>query len=262
MEKVRFPPSTRISWTGILAFFVFWIHSANGDVSFSVPEEIKRGSIIGNIVKDIGLETGKLALRKARIDTEANAKRYCDINLSTGDLIVSERIDREALCGDKASCVMKHELVLESPMELHRISLHVQDVNDNSPLFNEDLVKIEIRESAVRGARFLLEEARDADVGQNSVQRYSLRENEHFKLSVDANTVELVLDKELDRENKEEINLILTAMDGGSPPKSGTVGIHVTVLDANDNAPVFSPCPWSCCSHEVRPDTYRENVKS
>ena len=45
-----------ISWTGILAFFVFWIHSANGDVSFSVPEEIKRGSIIGNIVKDIVLQ--------------------------------------------------------------------------------------------------------------------------------------------------------------------------------------------------------------
>ena len=242
-----------ISRTAILAFFVFWIHSANGDVSFSFPEEIKRGSVIGNIVKDIGLETGKLALRKARIDTEGNAKRYCDINLSTGDLIVSERIDREALCGDKASCVMKQELVLESPMELHRISLHVQDVNDNSPLFNEDLVKIEIQESADRGARFLIEEARDADVEQNSVQRYSLRENEHFKLSVDGNTVELVLDKELDRENKEAINLILTAMDGGSPPKSGTVGIHVTVLDANDNAPVFSKSVYEASVQENVP---------
>ncbi|XP_059918587.1 protocadherin beta-15-like [Gadus macrocephalus] len=242
-----------VSQTGIVAFFVFWMHFAIGDVSYSLPEEIKRGSVIGNIVKDIGLATGKLSLRKARIDTEDNSERYCDINLSTGDLIVSERIDREALCGDKASCVMKQELVLESPMELHRISLHVQDVNDNSPLFNEDLVKIEIQESADRGARFLIEEARDADVGQNAVQRYSLRENEHFKLSVDGNTVELVLDKELDRENKEAINLILTAMDGGSPPKSGTVGIHVTVLDANDNAPVFSKSVYEASVQENVP---------
>ena len=113
--------------------------------------------------------------------------------------------------------------------------------------------KIEIQESAIRGARFLIEEARDADVGQNSVQRYILRENEHFKLSVDGNTVELVLDKELDRENKEEINLIVTAMDGGSPPKSGTVGIHVTVLDANDNAPVFSKSVYEASVQENVP---------
>ncbi|KAJ3588119.1 hypothetical protein NHX12_011714 [Muraenolepis orangiensis] len=246
---------------GSLAVFFFWMHSVYGDISYTLPEEIQRGSIIGNIAKDIGLGTGQLALRKARIDTEGNAKRYCGINLSSGDLIVSERIDREALCGTKASCVIKHELVMESPMELHRISLHVQDINDNSPLFNEDLVKIEIRESADRGARFLMEEARDADVGQNSVQRYSLKDNEHFTLSVDGNTVELVLDKELDRENQEEINLILTAMDGGSPPKSGTVSIHVSVLDANDNAPVFGQAVYEASVQEhVAVDTVAVTV--
>ncbi|KAL1261567.1 hypothetical protein QQF64_006832, partial [Cirrhinus molitorella] len=39
--------------------------------------------------------------------------------------------------------------------------------------------------------------------------------------------------------DQQEINLIFTAVDGGTPPRSGTVAIHVTVLDANDNAPVF-----------------------
>uniref|UniRef100_A0A672YJE2 Cadherin domain-containing protein n=1 Tax=Sphaeramia orbicularis TaxID=375764 RepID=A0A672YJE2_9TELE len=102
------------------------------------------------------------------------------------------------------------------------------------------LIDLEIQESTDRGARFLIEEAHDADVGQNSVQQYSLKKNENFVLVVNGNTVELVLDKELDREKQQEINLVLTALDGGSPQRSGTVVIHVNVLDANDNSPVFS----------------------
>uniref|UniRef100_A0A8P4FZ76 Cadherin domain-containing protein n=1 Tax=Dicentrarchus labrax TaxID=13489 RepID=A0A8P4FZ76_DICLA len=204
---------------------LLFLHGAYGDMSYSFPEELKRGSVIGNIAKDLGLKTGALSNRRARIDTDGTEKRYCDINLNNGELIVADRIDREGLCGEKASCILQHELVLENPLELHRISLHIQDINDNS---------------AVRGARFVIEEAHDADVGQNSVQQYSLKKNEHFILASNGNTIELVLDKELDREKQQEINLLLTALDGGSPQRSGTVVIHVTVLDANDNAPVFS----------------------
>uniref|UniRef100_A0A3B5QEZ0 Protocadherin gamma subfamily B, 4 n=1 Tax=Xiphophorus maculatus TaxID=8083 RepID=A0A3B5QEZ0_XIPMA len=131
--------------------------------------------------------------------------------------------------------------------------LNVQDVNDNSPQFNEKLISQEIQESADRGARFVIEEASDADVGQNSVQQYSLEKNEHFILAANGNTVELVLDKELDREKQKEINLLLTALDGGSPQRSGTVVIHVTVLDANDNAPVFSQAVYKASLPENSP---------
>ncbi|KAK5602867.1 hypothetical protein CRENBAI_021520 [Crenichthys baileyi] len=214
---------------------------------------MKRGSVIGNIAKDLGLQKGALSTRRARIDTEETDKRYCGINLGNGELIVAERIDREELCGEKASCILKQEIVLENPLELHRISLSVQDVNDNSPHFNEKIISLEIRESADRGARFVVEEAHDADVGQNSVQQYSLEKNEHFILATNGNTVELVLDKELDREKQKEINLLLTALDGGSPRRSGTVVIHVTVLDANDNAPVFSQAVYKASLPENSP---------
>ncbi|KAK5602868.1 hypothetical protein CRENBAI_021521 [Crenichthys baileyi] len=222
-------------------------------MSYSFPEEMKSGSVIGNIAKDLGLQKGALSTRRARIDTEESDKRYCDINLGNGELIVTERIDREELCGEKASCILKQEIVLENPLDLHRISLHIQDVNDNSPQFNEKLISLEIQESADRGARFVVEEAHDADVGQNSVQQYSLEKNEHFILATNGNTVELVLDKELDREKQKEINLLLTALDGGSPRRSGTVVIHVTVLDANDNAPVFSQAVYKASLPESSP---------
>ncbi|XP_036431592.1 protocadherin beta-16-like [Colossoma macropomum] len=225
--------------------FILFVHNANGDVSYSFPEEMKRGYVIGNIAKDLGLDVNRLAARKARIDTEGNRKRYCDINVNTGELTVAERIDREEICGDELSCVLKFDLMLEQPLELHRVSLQIEDINDNAPVFSKDLITFEIRESADRGARYRVNEAHDADIGQNTVHGYVLEKNEHFSLAVSSNVygrkyVELVLDKELDREQKEEVNLILTAVDGGTPPRSGTVAIHVTVLDANDNAPVFS----------------------
>uniref|UniRef100_H2LGW2 Cadherin domain-containing protein n=1 Tax=Oryzias latipes TaxID=8090 RepID=H2LGW2_ORYLA len=236
-----------------VSLLLLLFRAAYGDVSFSFPEEMKRGSVIGNVAKDLGLQTAALSARRARIDTDGTDKRYCDINLKNGELIVADRIDREGLCGEKVSCILKHELVLENPLELHRVNLHVQDINDNSPKFKEKNINLEIRESADRGARFMIEEAHDADVGENSVQRYNLQKNDHFILAANGNNIELVLDKELDREKQKEMDLLLTAVDGGSPQKSGTVVIHITVLDANDNAPVFSQAVYEASLPENSP---------
>ncbi|KAJ4945509.1 hypothetical protein JOQ06_023193 [Pogonophryne albipinna] len=235
------------------ASFIVALHLVNGDLSYSIPEEMKRQSIIGNVAKDLSLDLRTLSSRKARVDFEGTRKSYCNIILSTGDLVTSERMDRESLCGKKPSCVVKVDLVLENPLELHRVSLHIQDVNDNSPKFKKPLIEKEIRESAGKGDRFSIEEAHDADIGQNAVQRYSLEKNDYFILAVDSYKVELVLENTLDREKQSEINLLLTALDGGSPQRSGTVVIHITVLDANDNAPVFSQAFYKASLPENSP---------
>ncbi|XP_053285335.1 protocadherin beta-15 [Pleuronectes platessa] len=241
-----------------LGVFLLFLRSVRGDVAYSFPEEMKRGSVVGNLAKDIGLDVGKLSARKARIDADGNSKRYCDINLSTGEIIVADRIDREGLCGKKASCLLKQELVLENPLELHRINIHVQDINDNSPQFKKNTIKYEIRESAVRGSRYRLDEAHDADVGQNAVQDYSIEANENFRLNVvtkggGGKYSELVLEKELDREQQHELTIALVATDGGSPQRSGTAVVHVTVMDANDNAPVFSQAVYKATLPENSP---------
>ncbi|KAM8910650.1 protocadherin gamma-A11-like isoform 19-T19 [Spinachia spinachia] len=241
-----------------LAFILLAIHPINGDLSYSIPEEMKRGSVIGNIAKDLGLDLLRLSTRKARIDAEDNSGKYCGINLNTGDLIVQERIDREGLCAKKASCLLKQELVLENPLELHRITIRVQDINDNSPQFKEESLQFEIQESADKDAEFMLDEAHDGDIGENAVQDYLLQQNDHFTLNVKMKAAgrkygELVLKKELDREDKKEVLLFLTAFDGGSPRRSGTVVIHITVLDANDNVPVFSQAIYKATLPENSP---------
>lgn len=235
MARIRIP----------LCLFVVMAYGVLGDVSYSIPEELKRGSVVASIAKDLGLDLNRFASRKARIDTENSPTRYFDVNLRTGELVISERIDREELCSQKPSCVMNVELMLENPLELHRIVVNIQDINDNSPVFPQKIVKLEIGEHAVKGAVFRVDEAHDADIGQNSVQSYSLDRNGHFVLAIKTNSDgikygELVLDKELDREQESEVTLVLSALDGGNPPKSGTVAIHINVLDSNDNAPVFT----------------------
>ncbi|XP_047016896.1 protocadherin beta-16 isoform X2 [Ictalurus punctatus] len=241
----------------ILACICIFFRAVRGDLSYTFLEETKQQYVIGNIAKDLGLDVKRLSARKARIETEGSTKRYCEINLS-GNLVVVETIDREELCGTKMSCILNYELVLENPLDVHRISLQIQDINDNAPRFPNDRITFDIRESADKGERFPLDEAHDSDIGQNAVQGYLLERNDHFVLSVKENAeggkyAELVLDKELDREQTKEMDLIFTATDGGTPQRSGTAAIHINVLDANDNTPVFSQSVYKVTLAENAP---------
>ncbi|XP_049325022.1 putative protocadherin beta-18 [Astyanax mexicanus] len=224
---------------------VFNLRTVCGDFRYTVQEERKDRYVVGNIAKDLGINPQILSRRKARIDSEDSSKRYVDIDLKTGDLVIAKTIDREKLCGSRLDCMLDYELVLENPLELHRIVLKIEDINDNAPKFLNERITFEIHELASKGQRFRLDEADDSDIGQNGINSYSLETNNHFILSVQGSNekgkyAELVLDKELDREQQTDIDLILTAFDGGNPQKSGTAVIHITVLDANDNSPVFS----------------------
>uniref|UniRef100_A0A4W5RQ71 Cadherin domain-containing protein n=1 Tax=Hucho hucho TaxID=62062 RepID=A0A4W5RQ71_9TELE len=101
-----------------------------------------------------------------------------------------------------------------------------------------------ITESAAPGSRFPLESAQDQDVGTNSLRSYQLSSNEHFVLNIQTRNdgskfAELVLETPLDREQQKMQEMVLTSVDGGSPERSGTALITITVLDANDNVPVF-----------------------
>ncbi|XP_053542752.1 protocadherin beta-16 isoform X17 [Ictalurus punctatus] len=242
---------------GVASVFLL-LPTSKGDISYSIPEERKIGSVIGNLAKDLGINAKTLALRKTRLDVEGDNKRYCDIDMNTGDLTVADRIDREQLCGFITMCMLKYEVILENPLELHRVVVEITDINDNAPVFSKDVVKLEIREQADKGARYAVNEAHDADIGVNAVQNYKLQDNPYFSFVFHNNPGqekygEIILEKELDREKEQEVRLLLTALDGGNPPKSASVLIHVTVLDANDNSPVFSQPVYKLTLREDSP---------
>ncbi|XP_051506055.1 protocadherin gamma-A11-like isoform X12 [Myxocyprinus asiaticus] len=238
--------STRIaSWLmQPLVLCVFVMAVAHGQVRYSIPEEMTKGSLVGNIVQDLGLDVKRLKSGRARIFTE-DSREYIGLNVEKGTLVVKERIDREELCAQVSPCSLHFQIILENPMELHRIDVEILDINDHAPVFTKKEINFQISELAIPGARYSIDSAKDPDVGLNSLQAYKLNPNEHFVLKTLSHTdgtkyVEMVLQSPLDREKHEEYNLILTAFDGGTPQKSGSLKINVIVMDANDNAPVFS----------------------
>ncbi|XP_061755521.1 protocadherin gamma-C5-like [Nerophis ophidion] len=249
-------------WQALLwhQVFLLWT-TVDAQTRYSIPEELKQGSVVGNLAKDLSLGLSEIFERKLRVASEAG-KQYFSVDAGKGELLVNDRIDREALCGQSASCVLPLQVVVENPLRSHRIEVEIKDINDNSPQFHTKELSLNIAESAAVGTRFLLESADDYDVGSNSVKTYTLTKNDCFTLKMkeveDGKLVpELVLEKPLDREKKASYQLLLTALDGGNPVMSGTAQINVIVLDNNDNFPVFDKNIYKTSLQEnVAKDTF------
>ncbi|CDQ57096.1 unnamed protein product [Oncorhynchus mykiss] len=296
----------------LLIFSVCFSMSVNCQFRYSFHEEMTTGSFVGNIVQDLGLQVKRLKSSRARIFTEDN-REYIGINVDKGTLVVKERRDKQELCAQVAPCSLHFRIIIENPIELLRIDVEILHINDNTTVFSNKDIRIEISEGSLSGARFPLENAMEPDVGINSIQTYSLlpmavvrvrglrvlslpcgragpllhpggndlgilcwryskrsgtgpatahqdvgenalqkymlNPTDHFNLNVqgsidDRKHIEMVLQKPLDREKTKHHYLTLTAVDGGDPQRSGTVQIHIVVLDANDNAPAFSQATY------------------
>uniref|UniRef100_A0A8C5MBW1 Cadherin domain-containing protein n=1 Tax=Leptobrachium leishanense TaxID=445787 RepID=A0A8C5MBW1_9ANUR len=234
-----------IRWQVLFSFLFSWLcHSVSAQLHYSIPEEMKKDSVIANIAKDLGLDINHLLPRRFHIVSRASEK-YFSINLQNGNLYIKDRIDRETLCGTKSPCILTFDAVVDDPLNFYVVSIEIQDINDNLPMFFHDKVSLEIVESAIQGTHFILQNAEDPDIGINSVQTYKLSDNQHFTLNIKTTTdgskfPELVLEKTLDRETQKIYKLILTAMDGGNPVRTGTTLIQISIADANDNVPMFS----------------------
>ncbi|XP_034634893.1 protocadherin alpha-8-like [Trachemys scripta elegans] len=216
----------------------------SGQVRYSVPEESKHGTFVGRLAQDLGLEVAELVSRMFRM--VSNGRRdYFEVNLQNGVLFVNSRVDREELCGQSPLCAIDLEVIVDKPLRIFHVEVEIQDINDNAPVFSVNEQNLSIAESlTLPGSRFPLEGASDADIGTNSLLTYKLSPSEHFiveeKTKEKSKSLMLVLKKPLDREEIPAHHLLLTAIDGGKPELTGTVQLVITVLDANDNAPVFN----------------------
>ncbi|KAM7162932.1 protocadherin alpha-3-like, partial [Macrochelys suwanniensis] len=239
-------PDSRV--TRQLLQFVL-LHTAwevgSGQVRYSVPEESKHGTFVGRLAQDLGLEVAELVSRMFRMVSKGR-RDYFEVNLQNGVLFVNSRVDREELCGQSPLCAIDLEVIVDKPLRIFHVEVEIQDINDNAPVFSGNEKYLSIAESRLPDSRVPVEGASDADIGTNSLLTYKLSPSEHFTLNVKSNdddnkkSLVLVLKKPLDREETPEHHLLLTATDAGKPKLTGTIQLVITVLDANDNAPVFN----------------------
>ncbi|KAM4747480.1 protocadherin gamma-C5-like [Rhinophrynus dorsalis] len=232
-------------WQVVYSFLLCSWGWVSGQLHYSIVEESDPGTVVGNVAQDLGLNVADISKRGLHLGSDGSKKHFT-VNQGSGALTVTERIDRESLCGFRSICLLSIELVAENPLELFSLEIEILDINDNSPSFSTSDRIIKITEQyASPGVHFSLEIAQDPDVGVNGISKYKINPNPFFTLSVknrkDGTLIpELVLERVLDREEKEQHKLILTALDGGDPVRSGSCIISVIVLDINDNAPEFT----------------------
>ncbi|XP_070769924.1 protocadherin alpha-3-like [Enoplosus armatus] len=226
-----------------LALLLFFGKQAFAQIRYSIPEEVKEGTTVGNVAKDLGLDITSLFDRRFRV-VSGSKETYFEVNQDNGALCVHKKIDREELCHGSGTCLMELKILVENPLEMHYVVVEITDVNDHSPSFPERKQTFEIFEQTLPGRRFQLHTARDPDAGINSIRTYTLTSNEHFEVDIRQSDEDkipfLVLKKSLDREKTSKHLLFVTAVDGGKPPRSGTLNVSIIVLDSNDNRPMFS----------------------
>ncbi|XP_078204031.1 protocadherin-17 isoform X2 [Callithrix jacchus] len=242
-------------YLSICCCFLLWAPALTlKNLNYSVPEEQGAGTVIGNIGKDARLQPGLPPAERGgggrsksgsyRV-LENSAPHLLDVDADSGLLYTKQRIDRESLCRHNAKCQLSLE-VFANDKEICMIKVEIQDINDNAPSFPSDQIEMDISENAAPGTRFPLTSAHDPDAGENGLRTYLLTRDDHGLFALDVKSrgdgtkfPELVIQKALDREQQNHHTLVLTALDGGEPPRSATVQINVKVIDSNDNSPVF-----------------------
>ncbi|XP_068446284.1 protocadherin gamma-A7-like [Clinocottus analis] len=222
----------------LLFISIVSLGSVLGQVSYSIPEEMTKGSVVGNIARDLGLDVKRLKSGKARIFTGDSAE-YIELSRERGVLLVKERIDRESLCRQTTPCALHLQIILENPMELFPVKVLIQDQNDNPPQVlypvqtGGSLVAELVPRSADVGYLVTKVVAVDVDSGQNAWLSYKLQkatDRALFEVGLqngEIRTIRQVTDKDAVKQR-----LTVIVEDNGQPSRSATVIVNVAVADS------------------------------
>uniref|UniRef100_A0A7N8WN64 Protocadherin 11 n=1 Tax=Mastacembelus armatus TaxID=205130 RepID=A0A7N8WN64_9TELE len=222
---------------------------------YTVKEEQPENVRIGNLRKDLDLNLDPNIRLSSPLQFKPVYKTgdvpLVRVEANTGEIFTTNhRIDREKLCSGvfaEKRCYYEIEVAVlpDEIFRLVKIRFLIEDVNDNAPLFQSTVINISIPENTAINTRYPVPSAFDPDVGINGIQHYELVKSvSEFGLDI-IETPEgdkwpqLIVQQNLDREQKDTFVMKIKVEDGGNPPKSSTAILQVTISDVNDNRPIF-----------------------
>ncbi|GBP49666.1 Cadherin-related tumor suppressor [Eumeta japonica] len=127
-----------------------------------------------------------------------------------------------------------------------KVTIQLKDVNDMAPEFLTPN-RTAITENIPLNTAIMTIKAIDKDEGRNGYVEYFLTPDPDVNGYFSVGNVDGILRAvgKLDRELKSSYVISVTAKDRGDPPKMTEATIEITVLDENDNSPVFDPKQYS-----------------
>ncbi|XP_072483238.1 protocadherin-11 X-linked-like isoform X2 [Notamacropus eugenii] len=237
----------------LLACLIF--QSDAQERNYTIREELPENVLVGDLVEDFNLtfspEKKFSTPLQFKLVYKSGDLPLLRVEETTGEIYTTGvRIDREQLCSGafaETHCFYEVEVAVlpDEIFKLMKIRFLIEDINDNAPLFPATVINISIPENTAINSRFPVPSAVDPDVGTNGIQQYHLLKGLGiFGLDVietpeGEKWPQLIVQKILDREDKDTYVMKLKVEDGGSPPRSSTAILQVSVIDMNDNGPVF-----------------------
>ena len=241
--------TTDVRWARAVLYYESALQSRAVDTSATF--KILEGQPIGTVVGTIPTKPN-FTYRFNENIPEFN------LNSTTGIITTSKILDRESFPSDK------FDIVVLSSQPTYPIEVRIQviDINDNSPSFPDASIEVRFSESAIKGTRVILDTATDGDIGENDVATYKIvsgNEDGNFELGVTTNPsgetpyLHLETTGKLDREDKAYYQLNISAEDGGTPKNYGYLLLNITILDVNDNPPIFDHSDYIVSLNESVP---------
>uniref|UniRef100_A0A8D0HHC6 Cadherin domain-containing protein n=1 Tax=Sphenodon punctatus TaxID=8508 RepID=A0A8D0HHC6_SPHPU len=213
--------------------FSLFCRAGSEQIRYSIPEEMERGSLVGNLAKDLGLNVRDLTARKLRF-VSVSKKKYFSIS---AELLLNKPLDRES---EPTLHLILTALDGGEPMRTGtaQIWINVTDANDNPPIFTQEFYRVSLRESAATGSSVLQVKASDNDEGVYAKLTYTFSntpDSARQKFNLDPRYGIITLKETLDFEDTAKFKMVVEAKDGGGLVTHSNVEIEV--LDENDNAP-------------------------
>ena len=168
------------------------------------------------------------------------------IQPATGAIITTKQLDRERTSGYLLTITARDNG--NPPLsDTTDVEISLGDVNDNPPVFQQPMYTANVPEDALIGTSVLQVTATDADQGFNGRVRYVLldAESNDSPFTLDATSGILRTNKLLDRELVAKYDLLVQAIDRGTPELSGAASVTVIIDDVNDSPPSFNIPPSS-----------------